>query len=233
MAWDLGENCVGGGTRPPTGMPITASPTTARPKRDPSTTASEIEEGADDDSAPATDTVPITKDEATGEKVFSILEGKKDAIDNELFLYQGSEPSSVYRYEGFVAGLRVMFETGVAGKFFYLGDDTEDGYKYGIANLAAFIGQSMKETIQYDACDENSWDLVDGKYPLSNACGQLNQSYQDYHCSEEEKHMECPVDPNMSIKGVTHAKWYGAPGPMFCGPKTEYEFTGMYFDLSL
>ena len=29
--------------------------------------------------------------------------------------------------------------------------------------------------IQYDACDENSWDFVNGKYPLSNACGQLGQ----------------------------------------------------------
>jgi len=58
------------------------------------------------------------------------------------------------------------------------------------------------------SCDENSWDLVGGKYPLSNACGQLGQSYQHYHCSPEEAHMECPVDPNMSITGVTHAKWY-------------------------
>jgi len=40
--------------------------------------------------------------------------------------------------------------------------------------------------------------------------------------------MECPVDPNMSITGVTHAKWYGAPAPMFCGPKTEYPFTGFW-----
>lgn len=70
---------------------------------------------------------------------------------------------------------------------------------------------------------QNSWDLVDGKYPLSNACGQLGQKYEEYHCPEHEKHMECPVDPNMSIKGVTHAKWYGAPGPLFCGPKSEYE----------
>ena len=38
------------------------------------------------------------------------------------------------------------------------------------------------------------------------ACGQLGQSYQDYHCSPEEQHMECDVDPQMSIKGVTHAK---------------------------
>ena len=47
-----------------------------------------------------------------------------------------------------------MTESGVAGKFYYLGDDSENGYKYGLVNLAAFIGQSMKETIQYDACDE-------------------------------------------------------------------------------
>jgi hypothetical protein len=39
-------------------------------------------------------------------------------------------------------------------------------------------------------------------YPTS--IGQ--QSYQDYHCSPEEAHMECKVDPNMSLVGVTHAK---------------------------
>lgn len=87
-------------------------------------------------------------DPSTVEKVYSILEEKKDALDNEIFLYQGSEPSTVYRYDGFVAGLKVMTESGVAGKFYYLGDDSENGYKYGLVNLAAFIGQSMKETIQ-------------------------------------------------------------------------------------
>jgi len=76
--------------------------------------------------------------------------------------------------------------------------------------------------------DENSWDFVNGKYPLSNSCGQLGQSYQDYHCSPEEAHMECAVDPNMSIKAVTHAKWYGAPAPMFCGPKTMFPTVGFW-----
>ena len=39
--------------------------------------------------------------------------------------------------------------------------------------------------------------------------------------------MECAVDPNMSITAKTHAKWYGAPAPLFCGPKTEeIPFTG-------
>ena len=75
------------------------------------------------------------------------------------------------------------------------------------------------------------WDLVQQKYPLSNACGQLGQSYQDYHCKPEEAHMECPVDPNMEITAVTNAKWWGAPGPLKCGPKTKYPFTGRYHDL--
>ena len=77
----------------------------------------------------------------------------------------------------------------------------------------------------YDACDENNWDIiVDGKYPLSNACGQLGQSYQDY--GGEYK---CPVDPIMEIVATTNAKWYGVPGPYFCGPKSKTGSTG-YWD---
>jgi len=89
----------------------------------------------------------------------------------------------------------------------------------------------MKETIQYDACDENNWDFYFENpviYPLSNACGQLEQSYQDYHCPEHERHMECKVDKKMSLKATTHAKWYGAPGPFFCGPKSEYPQVGIW-----
>jgi len=122
-----------------------------------------------------------------------------------------------------------MVEDGVAGKHFYLGNsDPTNGHLYGLANIAAFIGQSMKETIQHDACDENSWDQYNDAYPLSNACGQLGQSYQDHRCPEHQRHMECWVDPDMSIRATTHAKWYGAPGPLFCGPKEEYPRTGIW-----
>ncbi|KAL3788529.1 hypothetical protein HJC23_006567 [Cyclotella cryptica] len=63
----------------------------------------------------------------------------------------------------------------------------------------------------------------------SNACGQLGQSYQDYHCPANEKHMECPVDPKMEITAVTHATWYGAPGPFYCKPKSsKNDFTGFW-----
>jgi hypothetical protein len=87
----------------------------------------------------------------------------------------------------------------------------------------------MKETIRYNACDENSWDLVNGVYPVSNACGQLGQSYQDYKCSAAEAHMQCEVDPDMKVTASTNSKWWGAPAPLFCAPKSEVPFTG-YWD---
>ena len=88
------------------------------------------------------------------------LEKSKDDIDNKLFLYQTPAyqwiPSSVYRYDDFFESLFVMATDGVSGKRFYIGEDVDNGHVYGLVNIAAFLGQSMKETIQYDACDENS-----------------------------------------------------------------------------
>ena len=43
------------------------------------------------------------------------------------------------------------------------------------------------------------------KYPLSNSCGQLDQSYQDYVCPEGYEFMQCDVDPNMEQKASTQA----------------------------
>jgi len=46
-------------------------------------------------------------------------------------------------------------EEGIANKYFYLGEQQSRGYEYGLVNIAAFLAQCMKETIKYDACDEN------------------------------------------------------------------------------
>ena len=279
-AWEFKGFCEGGTDTPtPEPTPQPSSRPTKRPKT-PRPTSKQLLNGDStvDSLTDGTLTLPgvTSSNTSTGgtssenslstvQTVFTILNSKEVVIDDTLFLYQGIEPSTVYRFQGFIDGLNVMVHDGVAGKHFYLGsNDGPNGHMYGLVNIAAFLGQSMKETIQYDACDENSWDLVDGTYPLSNACGQLGQSvsvvvadnficctcvillpshvllchfctffllspqYQDYHCSEEEKHMECAVDLNMSIRGNTNAKWYGAPGPMFCGPKSEYPFTGKW-----
>lgn len=124
-----------------------------------------------------------------------------------------------------------MYLEGINDMTFYLGEDVSGvaGTTIGLVNIAAFLAQSMKETIKYDSCDENNWDVnSDGKYPISNACGQLKQSYQDYKCENGTEHFQCEVDPNMEMEASTHAHWYGAPGPLFCGPKSKYPYTGFW-----
>ena len=205
--------------------PTTAKPSTVTPMTSKPTTSAALFPT----SSPITARPPSS---SAATAVEAVLEANKDGIDNKVLLYQTPQmqwaPSTVYRYQDLLGGLRVMYSDGVANKYFFMGDDSPNGYKYGLVNIAAFLAQSMKETIQYNACDENSWDLVNGKYPLSNACGQLGQSYQDYQCSASEAHMACSVNPNMEIKATTNAKWYGAPGPLFCGPKAKYPFTGSW-----
>ena len=132
----------------------------------------------------------------------------------------------------------------MGGKF-YLGDGSPAGARVGLANVAAFLAQSMKETIKYDACDENNWseqsalDMVSAKggspgeiYPASAACGQLGQSYQGYSCpaggvldpetgeTVPPEEVQCPVDPEMVVVARTSAQWWGAPPPLFCAPRT-------------
>jgi hypothetical protein len=154
-------------------------------------------------------------------------------------------PSTVYQYDGFLRGLRLMYLEGVGELQFYVGDDDDvgpsssddDGGRAvgGVGtvavhvNIAAFLAQSMKETIMYESCDENNWDVIGGQYPISNSCGQLKQEYQEYTCPEGMEHMQCDVDVDMEQVVYTNAKWYGAPGPLYCGPKSKYEFTG-YWD---
>eukprot|EP00808_Paulinella_micropora_P019481 g65235.t1 len=130
-------------------------------------------------------------------------------------------PSRVYTSPDLLKAVRTMAETGVGNRKLWLGDGSDMTITYGLVNIAAFLSQAMKESIMYDACDENNWDLGDGGvYPASNACGQLGQSYQDYKCSAEEKAMECPVDPALKVRATTFAPWYGAPPPLFCAPKS-------------
>ena len=163
--------------------------------------------------------------------VVELLQSYQNELDNKILLYETPSmtwEASIYRANDMVEAIYIMATEGVAGKHLYLGDGSNKGHVYGLVNLAAFLAQAMKETIIYNACDENSWDAVGGGYPLSNSCGQLGQSYQDYHCSDHEKHMECPVKKEMEITATTNAKWWGAPAPLFCGPKEKYPFTGFW-----
>ncbi|KAL7541020.1 hypothetical protein ACHAXR_010560, partial [Thalassiosira sp. AJA248-18] len=158
----------------------------------------------------------------------SYLTPLETTVNQQLFLTQTYEVSKIYKFRDLLAALPIVYD-GVGGTSLYLGESSMDlGWEYGLVNLAAFLAQCMKETIQYDACDENNWDFIDRQYPLANACGQLGQSYQDYQCPPGEEHMRCEVDPNMRIKATTHAHWYGAPPGLFCAPKSDLEFVGIW-----
>ena len=146
------------------------------------------------------------------------------STNHGVFCYDtgtGWEPSTVYTASSFVVGLESALRNGFLGENFDIGDSLD----YALASISAFLAQCMHETIQYNACDENNWsinlNMRDGDYPASAACGQLNQDYQGYHCTEEDMKYECPGDFQMATLASTNAKWYGAPGPLFCAPNTK------------
>jgi len=106
----------------------------------------------------------VAPSQALGDQIQEILWIAGSRLNATVFVYESSsnvwEPSDVYTLPDFGRGVQAMYESGVAGKYFYIGDESEQGYKYGVANMAAFLAQVMKETLRYNACDENSWELV-------------------------------------------------------------------------
>lgn len=58
-----------------------------------------------------------------------------------------------------IEGVKIMAATGVGDQKLFVGQGTN--YNYGLVNLAGFLGESMKETIMYNACDENNWSNPD------------------------------------------------------------------------
>jgi hypothetical protein len=108
------------------------------------------------------DSGKILTNTAAAKEALKIISAKSSTIDNKLFLYEspadGWIPSTIYKSDGLLKGLEVMNGKGVNGIYFYLGGESANEYKYGLVNVAAFLAQSMKETIKYDACDEVSLD---------------------------------------------------------------------------
>ena len=91
-------------------------------------------------------------------RTLQLLNKKESIVTQQLLLYEdpikGKIPS-VYTFSGLMNSLSLMSSKGVAGKTFYLGNENgRKGNTYGLVNIAAFLAQSMKETIKYNACDE-------------------------------------------------------------------------------
>jgi hypothetical protein len=98
-------------------------------------------------------------------RIQEIFDLSATRLNADVFVYEASEgvwvPSNVFTLVDFARGVQVMYERGVSNAYFYIGDvDSAQGYKYGVANVAAFLAQVMKESLRYNACDENNWDLV-------------------------------------------------------------------------
>jgi len=140
-------------------------------------------------------------------------------------------PSDLYKWPDMMKAVELMASRGVGSLKLWLGGGANA--RYGLVNLAAFLAQSMQETIQYNACDENNWSnqavvqsAGGSTYSSASACGQLGQSYQSYQCSPEEDalaggKMACSVDPLMEMRASTQASWYGAPPKLFCAPRSK------------
>jgi len=159
-----------------------------------------------------------------------------EAVDSTgVFMFQKPDlkwaPSTLYLWKDMIAGVKIMATQGIGKQKLFVGEG--NNFNYGLVNLAAFLGESMKETIMYNACDENNWSnpavthqFGGTPYTASYACGQGKQSYQDYKCSAEDNKlaggkMACDFDPNMELRAHTQAQWYGAPPKLFCAPKSK------------
>ncbi|GGD76146.1 chitinase N-terminal domain-containing protein [Lacimicrobium alkaliphilum] len=183
-----------------------------------------------------TSSTPLTSIEALNAELESI----ETLVNNEVFLYQTPSnswiPSTVYKWGDFLQALNAMHNQGVGDVKFWLIDENTDeatNILYAKVAIAAFLAQSMKETIQYNACDENNWSINTGdpvNYPLSSSCGQLQQNYSDYGVNPatgNDYPYSCPVNMKMEMTANTHAKWYGAPAPLFVAPDAVLEELGL------
>ena len=169
-----------------------------------------------------------------------------NTMNTEVLLFNtGTQwiPSTIYKWEDFLTALNAMHNKGVAGDKFWLYDEDgstdEQKSNYAKVAMASFLAQSMQETIQYDACDENSWQFIKdatathpavlasykrGDFsvdlPLDAACGQLGQVYADYGVDKNgvDNPYSCPKTPKMEVTAVTNARYYGASGPLFSAP---------------
>ena len=146
------------------------------------------------------------------------LDAYKTGIDNVLM--QSTSPvdgtsgnSYRYRYFDFRKALGLMVDVGVENTYFYIGQDYQStiieeaimtNMKVGVFNVAIFLTQAIVNSIRDDACDEHNTQIVNGRHPVSNSCGQFGISYQDLVCTDEDEiGKECPLDISMILTAVT------------------------------
>mmetsp|Transcript_36726 Transcript_36726/g.78250 ORF Transcript_36726/g.78250 Transcript_36726/m.78250 type:complete len:474 (-) Transcript_36726:484-1905(-) len=171
------------------------------------------------------------------------LNSHRSSLERNVLSYQARDgttiQSDVYTFDSLIESVAYACQIGHAGKLFYIGspgaetlgdDQPMTNLRYGLVNIAAFLAQSQNEGIVGNACDEYHLDAIDGKYPVSNSCGQFGDNYQGLICSRAERAMECPVEENMKVAAAPNGKHENSlydyrPG-FYCGP--DENFTGAY-----
>eukprot|EP00804_Cyclotella_cryptica_P019357 CCRYP_018959-RA/>CCRYP_018959-RA protein AED:0.00 eAED:0.00 QI:677/1/1/1/0/0/3/836/462 len=175
----------------------------------------------------------VTSDLLEGMHVIDAhLDANKVLITRELF--NGGRPlypsSPTFNYNSFKNSLHTMIMTPIDNKSFFIGSsELTNGRVYGLVNIAAFLSQSVIDSIQYGSCDEVNTDIIQGVLPISNACGQNGMDYQDKStlCLASEENYACSVQWDMRVQGQNLGT---NPPPFYCGPANDYGgFTG-YWD---
>ncbi len=208
-------------------------------------------------------TCPNTNENYNINQVLNYLDNQKATIQDRILQSSSSrstnatEPSKEFLYDDFREALEWMAKVGVekqsdgGAKFlFYMGPNNcnKDGWHIGLANVAAFLAQSMTTSIRDDVCDELNWEIIEapsgvnfenadgsrGVYPVSNACGMLGYDYQEspaFTCgdSPEDARFACPVVSNMKIKSVSKLPFKKTPPPLECYPRSsDMPYTGFF-----
>jgi hypothetical protein len=102
------------------------------------------------------------------------LKHKQEILEQKVLFYPNvygvNVKSDIYTFDSLLDSLAYAVDVGYDGKFFYTNNSS---LKYGLVNLAAFLSQSITESIYYNACEEFHLDSIGTKYAISNSCGQF------------------------------------------------------------
>jgi hypothetical protein len=168
-------------------------------------------------------------------RIVEILRTNREMIETKLLApRQFIEDVNLYSFDGFISSLQLLADGSVDEIYFYVGHDVSSdvvNMQRGLVNVAAFLAHSMAVAVLNSVCDERNIDEINGKFALSNACGQHGTSYQNLRCSPLEAHMECAPDPGLQMTAVASLTTSGGkngPPPFFCGPKAYFPFMGYH-----
>jgi len=208
----------------PTPSPTTANPISATTAPEPTT--------------PQPSSRPVIS-VPTYQQFSDFLVEKEDVIKS-IVLQSNGKPSTAYTFPDFINSMDIAVYQFPADKAFFVGEGLDgrlpklSGMEYGLVNVGLFLSHAMQEGIRIDSCDEWNTDFRDnlnGKYPLSNACGEYGRSYEDEECHKTEP-LHCALDKTMVITAAEGNVDVGAP-PFTCGPRMydgAYEVFPGYYD---